>query len=65
MQILVTIREILATPALLVGVVVLFGLLLQKKKPEQVIKGTVTAIVGFVILSEGSNFLLTEVMILC
>ena len=59
MQILVTIREILATPALLVGVVVLFGLLLQKKKPEQVIKGTVTAIVGFVILSEGSNFLQT------
>lgn len=57
MQMLITIREILATPALLVGVVVLFGLLLQKKKPEQVIKGTVTAIVGFVILSEGSNFL--------
>lgn len=57
MQMLITIREILATPALLVGVVVLFGLLLQKKKPEQVIKGTVTAIVGFVILSEGSSFL--------
>lgn len=59
MQMLITIREILATPALLVGAVVLFGLLLQKKKPEQVIKGTVTAIVGFVILSEGSTFLET------
>ena len=56
---LITIRDILSTPALLVGVVVLFGLLLQKKPIEQVIKGTVTAIVGFVLLSEGSSFLQT------
>lgn len=58
-QMLITIRDILSTPALLVGVVVLFGLLLQKKPIEQVIKGTVTAIVGFVLLSEGSSFLQT------
>lgn len=58
-QMLITIRDILSTPALLVGVVVLFGLLLQKKPVEQVIKGTVTAIVGFVLLSEGSSFLQT------
>ena len=58
-QILITIRDILSTPALLVGVVVLFGLLLQKKPVEKVIKGTVTAVVGFVLLSEGSSFLQT------
>lgn len=56
---LITIREILSTPALLVGAVVLFGLILQKKPIEQIVKGTVTAIVGFVLLSEGSSFLQT------
>ena len=57
MQILAIIREIISTPALLVGLVTLLGLLLQKKPFEHVIKGTVTAIVGFVILSAGSVFL--------
>ena len=51
MQILVIIREVLATPALLVGFVTLIGLLLQKKPVDHIIKGTATAIVGFVLLS--------------
>lgn len=57
MHIFTVIRQILATPAFLVGLVTLFGLLLQKKPVEHVIKGTVTAIVGFVLLSAGSDFL--------
>ena len=57
MQILRIIQEILATPALLVGVIVLAGLVLQKKTVDHVIKGTVTAVVGFVLLSVGSEFL--------
>ena len=57
MQLLTFIREVLATPAILVGLVTLLGLFLQKKPVEHVIKGTVTAIVGFVLLSAGSDFL--------
>lgn len=57
MQILVIIREVLATPALLVGFVTLVGLLLQKKPVDHIVKGTVTAIVGFVLLSAGSEYL--------
>lgn len=57
MQILSVIREVLATPALLVGFVTLMGLLLQKKPVDHIIKGTVTAIVGFMLLSAGSEYL--------
>ena len=51
------VREILSTPALLVGFIVLLGLLLQKKPVDHVIKGTVTAVIGFVLLTAGSSML--------
>lgn len=51
------VREILSTPALLVGLFTLIGLLIQKKSIDHVIKGTVTAIVGFVLLDAGSQLL--------
>lgn len=57
MQALTVIREILETPAFLVGLVVMIGLLLQKKSVDQVIKGTATVVVGFALLSAGSDFL--------
>ena len=57
MQMLRIIREILATPALLVGLIVLAGLSLQKKPVDHVIKGTVTTVVGFAMLSVGSALL--------
>ena len=57
MQMLRIIREILATPALLVGLIVLAGLALQKKPVDHVIKGTVTTVVGFAMLSVGSGLL--------
>lgn len=57
MQMLRIIREIISTPALLVGLIVLAGLVLQKKPADHVIKGTVTAVVGFAMLSGGSDLL--------
>lgn len=57
MKILGIIQEVLTTPAILVGVVILFGLILQKKPLEYVVKGTSVAMVGFVLLSAGSDFL--------
>lgn len=57
MQIFIILRNILATPALLVGLVTFLGLLLQKKSADHVIKGTVITVVGFVLLSAGSDFL--------
>lgn len=39
--------NILATPAILVGLLSLIGLALQKKPIEEIVKGTVKTIVGF------------------
>lgn len=57
MQIFTILRNILATPALLVGLVTFLGLLLQKKSFDHMIKGTVITVVGIVLLSAGSDFL--------
>ncbi|MDQ0359866.1 PTS ascorbate transporter subunit IIC [Breznakia pachnodae] len=49
--------NILSTPAILVGLMALLGLILQGKKIEDVVKGTVKTIVGFLVLSAGAAFL--------
>ena len=49
--------NILSTPAILVGLMALIGLVLQKKEFEIVVKGTVKTIVGFLVLSAGASFL--------
>ena len=51
------ILNILATPAILVGLMAMLGLILQKKPVEEVVKGTVKCIVGFLVLSAGASFL--------
>jgi PTS system ascorbate-specific IIC component len=51
--------DILSTPAILVGLLALLGLVLQKKPVETVITGTLKTIVGFLVLSAGSSFLQT------
>lgn len=51
--------NILSTPAILVGLMSLIGLSLQGKPIEEIVKGTVKTIVGFLVLSAGSSFLQT------
>ena len=51
--------NILSTHEILVGLISLFGLILQKKPVEDVVKGTVKTIVGFLVLTAGSSFLQT------
>ncbi len=49
--------NILSTPAMLVGILACVGLCLQKKPIEEIVKGTVKCIVGFLVLSAGSSYL--------
>lgn len=51
--------NILSTPAILVGLLALVGLVLQGKAIEEIVKGTVKTIVGFLVLSAGASFLQT------
>lgn len=51
--------NILSTPAILVGLLSLLGLALQRKPVEDIVKGTVKTIVGFLVLTAGSSFLQT------
>ena len=59
MAVLKVIQELLSTPSILVGLMALIGLCLQKKPVEDVVKGTIKTIVGFLVLSAGSSFLQT------
>lgn len=63
MKILLLFQEILSTPAILVGLMALLGLVLQKKSSPDVIKGTIKTIVGFLVLSAGASFLQTGSLI--
>lgn len=49
------IQDVLGTPAILVGLFSLIGLLLQKKSCSDVISGTLKTIMGFLILTGGAG----------
>lgn len=51
------IYDVLGTPAILVGLFSLIGLLLQKKGISDVISGTLKTIMGFVILTAGAGII--------
>jgi len=53
------IHDVLGTPAILVGLFSLIGLLLQKKAFSEVISGTLKTIMGFVILTSGAAIIAT------
>lgn len=53
-------KDILGTPAILVGLFALIGLLLQKKHFADVISGTLKTIMGFVILGGGAGILINS-----
>lgn len=50
-----TLVDIASEPAFLVALIALIGLLIQKKSASDTIKGTLKTLIGFVVLSEGSN----------
>lgn len=49
--------NIFGTPAILLGIIVLIGLLLQKKTVSQLITGTTKAVIGFLIISAGASII--------
>jgi PTS system ascorbate-specific IIC component len=51
------ITDLLGTPAILIGVIILVGLLAQRKTADEVIRGTLKGILGFVILGAGAGVL--------
>jgi ascorbate PTS system EIIC component len=51
-------RDILGSPAILVGLFAFIGLLLQKKNFPDIISGTLKTIMGFVILGGGAGILI-------
>jgi len=51
-------KDILGTPAILVGMFALIGLILQKKNIADVISGTLKTIMGFIVLGGGAGILM-------
>lgn len=51
----VIMRDILGTPAILIGLFAFIGLLIQKKESSEVVSGTLKTIMGFVILGAGAG----------
>lgn len=47
--------DFLSQPAVLIGIIVLIGLLLQKKSTDVIIKSTLKAMVGFVVISAAAG----------
>jgi ascorbate PTS system EIIC component len=56
-SVLVFIQDVLSTPALLIGTMALIGLVAQGRPVEEVIKGTLKTILGFVIIGAGAGIL--------
>lgn len=56
-EILSLFESIATTPALLVGLIAMLGLLLQKKSATETVQGTIKTFAGFLILTGGSTLL--------
>ena len=54
--------NIIKTPAIILGLVALIGLLLQRKSFSQVFSGTVKTALGMLVLAAGSDLLVTEIL---
>ena len=51
------ISDLLAAPQILIGIIVLIGLVAQRKQAHEVIRGTLKAILGFIIIQQGAGIL--------
>jgi len=56
-SIILFIQELLQSPQILIGLIVLIGLIAQKKPVNEVVRGTLKAILGFVIIGAGAGIL--------
>lgn len=56
------ILNIFQTPAIILGLVALIGLLLQKKSAGEVFSGSVKTAIGMLVLSAGSSLIVTEIL---
>lgn len=54
-EILNFIQQVLSTPAIFVGLIALAGLALQKKSAQDIVKGTIKTILGFIVLNAGAG----------
>lgn len=62
MKVLEFILEVIKTPALILGLVAMIGLVLQKKSGSQVFSGSVKTALGMLILSAGAGLIVTEIL---
>lgn len=53
-------KDILGTPAILVGLFALIGLLVQKKNSADIVSGTLKTVMGFVILGAGAGVIVAS-----
>lgn len=53
-------KNILQNPAILLGIVAFFGLILQKKPIEEVVSGTVKVMVGVILMIAGATLFVNE-----
>nr|WP_256371107.1 PTS ascorbate transporter subunit IIC [Geobacillus sp. BMUD] len=51
-------KDVLGSPAILVGLFALIGLLLQRKSFPEIVSGTLKTVMGFIILGGGANILI-------
>jgi len=58
MAFLLILQDILSTPALLVGLMALLGLLLQRASASDCVKGTLKTVLGFVVIGGGAGILI-------
>jgi len=56
-DVLLFFSDLLANPAMLLGIIVLIGLVAQRKPVHEVIRGTLKAVLGFIILGQGAGVL--------
>lgn len=51
------ILDILSTPAILVGLIAMTGLIVQKKPVSDIVKGTLKTVIGFMVLAGGAGII--------